>query len=321
MEVVVATPRGFCAGVVRAVRIVELALEKFGSPVYVKHQVVHNEHVVRRLEALGAITVDSVDEIPEGATAVFSAHGSPPAELEAAADRNLRLIDAVCPLVTRVHNEVKKYASEGRNVIIVGHHGHVETLGTLGYATRENVRVGIMQPESDARDFMAAALGSGPVAVVTQTTLSQDDVTPAIQSIQENFPDAIIRNDICYATTNRQDAVKRLAEEGVAVILVVGSPSSSNCNRLVEVAIKAGVFAHLVEGPEQLETWGPEWRNWHDAGWKEDYKIGVTSGASTPDDLLQAVVEKLNPDQVSYLDGPDEDFTFTLPRELRDESG
>lgn len=308
MEVVVAQPRGFCAGVVRAIRIVELALEKYGPPVYVKHPVVHNEHVVRRLEALGAITVDSVDEIPEGAAAVFSAHGSTPWDLDKARERGLQLIDAVCPLVTKVHNEVKKYAAEGRSIIIVGHQDHVETLGTLGHAAREHARVEVMEPEANAEDFISAALGSGPVAVVTQTTLSQDDVAPAVKSIKKNFPDAIIRNDLCYATTNRQEAVKQLAEV-VDVLLVVGSPTSSNCNRLVEVGKRAGITSFLVESPDDLE--GP-------TRWGRSLRVGITSGASTPEDLVEAVIERLHPDKVSYLDGPEEDFSFVLPKDLRD---
>lgn len=306
MEVVVAQPRGFCAGVVRAIRIVEMALENYGPPVYVKHPVVHNEYVVRRLEALGAVTVDSVDEIPEGATAVFSAHGSPPADLEKARDRGLQLIDAVCPLVTKVHDEVKKYAAEGRSIIVIGHEDHVEAIGTTSHAQSTGTEVTLIDPDRKGQLNLSKKQGKPP-AVVTQTTLSQDDVAPAVRRVRQEFPDAVIRNDLCYATTNRQEAVKQLAEV-VDVVLVVGSPTSSNCNRLVEVGTRAGITSFLVESPDDLLA---------PSRWDRSLRLGITSGASTPEDLVEAVIEKLKPDKVSYLDGPEENINFVLPKELR----
>lgn len=315
MEVLVATPRGFCAGVVRAIRIVELALEKYGPPVYVKHPVVHNEHVVSRLEAMGAVTVDSVGEIPRGATAIFSAHGSPPGDLAEAQERGLNLVDAVCPLVTKVHNEVKKYGQQGRIIAVVGHEHHVEFEGTLGHAMAGGFDTFTVDPDKagseeflDLVSALAAAKDATEVAVVTQTTLSKDDVAPAVAAIRRRFPNAVVRDDICYATTNRQEAVKLLAQQ-VDLILVVGSPTSSNCQRLVETAVRQGTPAHLVQGP---------WDMPGESVLKNVERVGVTSGASTPEELVQSVIEQLQPDQVRQLEGPEEDITFTLPEELRD---
>ena len=284
---------------VRAIDVVELALQKHKSPVYVKHQIVHNPYVVQSLEAKGAITVEGVDEIPEGSTVVFSAHGSPPEDFEKASRRNLKVIDATCPLVTKVHNEARKYATEGRKLILVGHRGHQEVIGTMGQRPMALVddTGEIELPEWD-RDT--------PVTVITQTTLSVDDTSRSIELIEERFPDAIVRNDLCYATTNRQTAVKQLCRF-VDLVLVIGAPNSSNCNRLREVAEAHGVTAHLINGPDEL-----------DQGWLEDVEtIGITSGASTPELLVEEVIKALGPEEVIPIDGVEEDVSFVLPRELR----
>ena len=228
MKVYLGVPRGFCAGVVRAIDVVELALERFGPPVYVKHQIVHNPYVVQSLEDKGAITVEDVEEIPEGSTVVFSAHGSPPEDFDKASKRNLDVIDATCPLVTKVHNEARKYAGDGRQLILVGHRGHQEVKGTMGQRAmalvddRERVELPEWSPDT-------------PVTVLTQTTLSVDDTERSIEQIKERFPNVIVRNDLCYATTNRQIAVKQLCKF-VELVLVIGAPNSSNCNRLRDVA-------------------------------------------------------------------------------------
>ena len=299
MEVVLSAPRGFCAGVVRAIEVVELCLNRFGPPVYVKHEIVHNPYVVASLERKGAITVEEVEEIPSGSVVVFSAHGSPPKDFEKAEERHLNVIDATCPLVTRVHNEAKKYNREGRRTLLVGHRGHQEVRGTMGQAPMDLVdqREGVNLPEWDR---------STPVAVLTQTTLSVEDTAHAVEEIKRAFPDAITRADICYATTNRQDAAKELARK-VDVVLVIGAQNSSNCNRLREVAEAQGVPAYLLNGPEDL-----------DASWVEGARrVGITSGASTPEVLVDEVVSALRPDDVTTLSGIEENVAFVLPRELR----
>ncbi len=299
MKVYLGIPRGFCAGVVRAVDVVELALERFGSPVYVKHQIVHNPYVVKSLEDKGAITVEDVEEIPEGSTVVFSAHGSPPEDFQKAASLNLHVIDATCPLVTKVHNEARKYADEDRKLILVGHKGHQEVKGTMGQNPMFLVddRDGVELPEwaSDT-----------PVTVLTQTTLSVDDTESSIDQIKQRFPDVIVRNDLCYATTNRQTAVKELARL-TDLVLVIGAPNSSNCNRLREVAQAHGTTAYLINGPDEL-----------DASWLDGIeKVGITSGASTPEKLVEAVITVLNPEEVVTIQGVEEDVNFVLPKELR----
>lgn len=299
MKVYIGAPRGFCAGVVRAIDLVEIALERFGAPVYVKHQIVHNAYVVDSLESKGAVTVEDVDEIPEGANVVFSAHGSPPEDFAKARRRNLNVIDATCPLVTKVHNEAIRYNREDRRIILVGHRGHQEVKGTMGHAAMHLVddREELDLPEWD---------DDTPVAVLTQTTLSEDDTERSIQDIQGKFSDVIVRNDLCYATTNRQATVKKLAEVA-DVVFVIGAQNSSNCNRLREVAESRGVPAHLFNGASELRS---EWL----AGANS---VGITSGASTPDELVQEVVRALRPDEVINVEGADEDITFVLPRELR----
>ena len=293
------SPRGFCAGVVRAVEVVEICLEKFGPPVYVKHQIVHNPHVVAGLELKGAKTVETIEEIPPGSTVVFSAHGSPPEDFEKAKMRGLRVIDAVCPLVTRVHNEAKKYHSEGKKVLLVGHRGHQEVRGTMG-----QVEMTLIDdtPGSQMPEFPDDA----EVAVLTQTTLSVGDTADAIQAITERYPGAVVRNDICYATTNRQEAVTKIAAL-VDLVLVIGAQNSSNCNRLREVAEAHGVPSYLINGPEEIDQRWLEGKN----------KVGITSGASTPEVLVEQVIEALAPEKVTLLNGADEDVSFTLPRELR----
>ncbi len=299
MKVYIGVPRGFCAGVVRAIDVVELALEKYGAPVYVKHQIVHNPYVVNSLEEKGAITVEDVEEIPEGSTVVFSAHGSPPEDFAKADERNLRVIDATCPLVTKVHNEAKKYSNDGRNLILVGHRGHQEVKGTMGQTDmllindREQIDLSHWDPDT-------------PIAVLTQTTLSVDDTRLSIDEIRQRFNNVIVRNDLCYATTNRQEAVKELSQL-VDLVLVIGAPNSSNCNRLREVAEANGVTAYLINGPDELDT-----------QWLKGVKnVGITSGASTPESLVQAVIKALDAEEVIPIEGIEEDVNFVLPKELR----
>ncbi len=300
MEVFLGIPRGFCAGVVRAINIVELALEKYSPPVYVKHQIVHNPYVVQSLESKGARTVEDVDDIPEGATVVFSAHGSPPEDFEKAQRRGLHIIDATCPLVTKVHNEARRYSNDGRKLILVGHHGHQEVRGTMGQTSMHLM---------DDRE-LASPPGweeDTPIAVLTQTTLSVDDTSKSISEITGRFSDVVVRNDLCYATTNRQEAVKQLSQM-TELILVIGAENSSNCNRLREVAEANGVRAYLINGPDEM-----------DGAWFDGVeKVGITSGASTPEDMVLAVIDALAPDTVTAIDGVDEDVSFVLPRELRD---
>ena len=300
MNVYLGIPRGFCAGVVRAIDIVELALQKYPHPVYVKHQIVHNPYVVRSLENKGARTVEDVDEIPQGATVVFSAHGSPPEDFQKAEERDLNVIDATCPLVTKVHNEAKRYAGEGRKMILVGHRGHQEVKGTMGQTDMHLV-------DDREWDNMPDWDDKTPVTVLTQTTLSVNDTKRAISEIEENFADVIVRNDLCYATTNRQEAVDELSRI-VDVVLVIGAHNSSNCNRLREVAESNGLPAYLINGPEELNI------SWLDGA----ENIGITSGASTPEDLIMDVINVLAPDEVTTIDGVEEDITFVLPHEFRE---
>jgi 4-hydroxy-3-methylbut-2-enyl diphosphate reductase len=304
-RVLLAAPRSFCAGVDRAIEIVERLLAEHGAPIYVRHEIVHNDHVVRRLERLGAVFVDSEDDVPPGEICVLSAHGVAPAVRENCERRGLRVIDAVCPLVSKVHAEARRYADSGHLVALVGHAEHVEVIGTRG--ERPESTVVIESPEE------AAQLESDgrPVAVVTQTTLSLDDVAATVQALERRFgdlrrPDA---DDICYATQNRQDAVKELAAQGAGVILVIGSETSSNAQRLVEVARIAGARAQLINGegdlhPEQLEG--------------ED-TVGVTAGASTPEELVEETLARLA--SLGYADVEEvtvarEHVHFRLPREV-----
>ncbi len=299
LDVYLASPRGFCAGVVLAVDIVELAIEKYGTPVYVKHQIVHNPIVVAETERKGAITVEQVTDVPENSVVVFSAHGSPPSDYEEAERRNLTVIDATCPLVTRVHNEAKKYAREGKKIILVGHRGHQEVIGSTGQTDMALVdeREGIDVPEFE---------GDPEVAVLTQTTLSVRDTAAAIDEITDKYPRALVRNDICYATTNRQQAASQLAEVA-EMVLVIGAQNSSNCNRLKEVAETYGVRSYLINGPEEMDM------SWFDG----ITRVGITSGASTPESSVAAVIKAIDPKNVIHIGQGDENITFRLPPELQ----
>jgi 4-hydroxy-3-methylbut-2-enyl diphosphate reductase len=285
--------------VVRAIDIVELALEKYGPPIYVKHQIVHNPYVVNDLESKGAITVENVDEIPRGAKVVFSAHGSPPEDFKKAKEQGLQVLDATCPLVIKIHNEAKKYNREGRKIILVGHKGHQEVKGTTGQTDMEIV--------DDREEFVSPGWDNSiPVAVLTQTTLSVGDTENSIRNIQNSFSDVLVRNDLCYATTNRQMAVKEISNH-VEVFLVVGAQNSSNCNRLKEVAELNGVPAFLINSVEELD---PKWL-------ADVVNVGITSGASTPDSLVRGIIDFINPNKVIEMGGEEENITFTLPKELR----
>ena len=298
-SVVLASPRGFCAGVDLAIGIVELAIMRYGAPVYVKHQIVHNPQVVADVESIGAVTVDQVDEVPEGSVVVFSAHGSPPSDYATAKERNLTVLDATCPLVTKVHHEAKKYTSEGKRVILVGHRGHQEVIGTTGqadmalYDEREDNDLPEWEEDDD-------------VVVLTQTTLSVADTAEAVEKIQSKFDNTLVRNDICYATTNRQKSATELAEQ-CDLVLVIGAENSSNCNRLREVVTKRGVEAHLISGPEELD---PRWL----VGKK---RIGVTSGASTPEKMVRAVIDAIEHDELVNIGSGEEGISFKLPSKLR----
>ena len=300
MEVLLSSPRGFCAGVGRAIDVVDICRGNYGPPVYVKHQIVHNPWVVNDLERRGAITVEEVEEVPEGSLVIFSAHGSPPEDFAKAKALNLTVIDAVCPLVTKVHNEAKKYHREGKKVILVGHKGHQEVRGTMGQVEMALV--------DDLKDISSTGWDDDQeVAVLTQTPLSVGDTAQAINAIQGKFTNAVVRNDICYATTNRQDAVYKMSGE-VQLVLVIGAQNSSNCNRLREVGESLGVPAYLVNGPEEID---PAWL----AG-KE--KVGITSGASTPEVLVEQVIARLAPEKVTMVSGVEEDITFNLPKQLHE---
>jgi len=299
LKVYLAVPRGFCAGVVRAIDIVQLALKKFGPPIYVKHQIVHNQFVVNSLDELGAITVENVSDVPMGSNVVFSAHGSPPEDYEIARSRNLKVIDGTCPLVTKVHNEAHKYSKDGRKIILIGHKGHQEVIGTMGQEPME-----LFDDREDKE--LPSWNKEDPVVVLTQTTLSVDDTEKSIKSITDNFKNVVVKNDLCYATTNRQESVKVLAKK-VDLILVIGSSESSNCNRLRDVAIDNGVQSYLINGSKDL-----------DLDWVKDIdKIGITSGASTPDLLVDEVINFLNPDEVVEVKITDENVSFVLPDEFK----
>jgi len=310
MQVLLANPRGFCAGVDRAIDIVERALELFGAPIYVRHEVVHNRYVVDRLRERGAIFVEELSEVPEGATVIFSAHGVSNAVVEEARVRNLSVFDATCPLVTKVHMEVQRYAREGRDVILVGHAGHPEVEGTLGrFDTSFGGRMHLVQNIDDVATV--AVRDPLKLAFVTQTTLSMDDTATIVGALRARFPELATprREDICYATQNRQDAVKKILEQ-CDVLLVVGSRSSSNSNRLRELADRAGIPGYLIDGPADLH------REWLEG----KQVIGVTAGASAPEVLVQQVLEQLarwGAERPREVIGREEHVIFTLPRELR----
>ena len=305
-RILLASPRGFCAGVDRAIEIVELALEVYGPPVYVRHEIVHNRHVVRSLLAKGARFVEEVSEAPAGSRLVFSAHGVSPSVRAEAEQRNLQTLDATCPLVTKVHLEAERYAREDYEIVLVGHRGHVEVEGTLGHAPDRMV---VVQTVADAERLEVR--DPDRLAVLTQTTLSVDDTREIIGVLRRRFP-AIrepSKDDICYATQNRQNAVKAIAEQA-ELVLVVGAPSSSNSNRLVEVARTAGSRAVLIEDASEL---APEWLD-------RVQTVGVAAGASAPEGLVQEVLSRLRElgcGEVEEVSIVDEHVTFALPPELR----
>jgi 4-hydroxy-3-methylbut-2-enyl diphosphate reductase len=303
--VLLAAPRGYCAGVERAVEAVERALAKHGAPVYVRKQIVHNLHVVRDLEAQGAIFVDEVDEVPEGAVTVLSAHGSPPRVFDEARTRGLDLIDATCPLVTKVHVEARRFADTERTIVLIGHAGHEEVEGTSGQAPERTVLV------QDLEDARSVVLPDGPLAYLTQTTLSVDETLAIVRVLQERYPrlEGPPREDICYATQNRQDAVKELVPR-VDVLLVIGSKNSSNSNRLAEVARERGKPAYLVDDETEV-----------DAAWLDGASVvGLTSGASAPEHLVERMLEWLAArrfDDVEQVSVAEEGVRFSLPAGVR----
>jgi 4-hydroxy-3-methylbut-2-enyl diphosphate reductase len=310
MKIILAQPRGFCAGVDRAIEIVERTIEVFGAPIYVRHEIVHNEHVVGSLRAKGAVFVDSLDEVPDGATVIFSAHGVPRSVVDEARRRGLRVFDATCPLVSKVHVEVARMHREGREVIMIGHAGHPEVEGTMGqvdggiYLVEYVTDVGALVVKDESR-----------LGLVTQTTLSVDDCREIISALRERFP-AIAepkKQDICYATQNRQDAVKAIAPE-CDLVLVIGSPSSSNSNRLREVAEKLGRNSKMIGSAQELD---PQWL----VGCRT---IGVSAGASAPERLVQELIarlQELGAKDVKVLDGARETVTFPLPKGLGRDAG
>jgi 4-hydroxy-3-methylbut-2-enyl diphosphate reductase len=308
MRILLASPRGFCAGVDRAIEIVEAALARFGPPVYVRHEIVHNRHVVEQLRKQGAVFVDEPDEVPRGALLIFSAHGVSPAVREAAQRQGLRTIDATCPLVTKVHVEAQRFAASGHEIVLVGHAGHVEVEGTMGHAPE---RMRLVEDVADA--LRLEVENPERLAVLTQTTLSVDDTRDVLDALRRRFPAVQLprKDDICYATQNRQNAVKAMLGEA-DLVLVVGAPESSNSNRLVEIARKAGLPAHLVQTAAEIE---PAWLRGVGC-------VGVTAGASAPEVLVEAVIERLRAlaggdAMVEAQPAADEGVVFQLPAELR----
>ena len=307
LTVRLAAPRGFCAGVDRAIQVVEATLERFGAPVFVRHEIVHNRHVVSRLRDLGAVFVEALEECPDDRPVVFSAHGSPRAVMEGARARGMTYLDATCPLVSKVHVEAARHHAAGRQVLLIGHAGHPEVVGTMGQLP--DGAVVLIETLEDARAF--APDGTGGVAYVTQTTLSVDDTAEIVEALKARFPDmaAPHRDDICYATTNRQDAVKSIAA-ACDVLLVIGSANSSNSVRLVEVGLKAGApRAFLIDDADDLDL----------ARLDGAATVGVTAGASAPEDLVQGVIRKLSAVfevTVEEVGAARETVSFKLPRAL-----
>ena len=310
MDIKLANPRGFCAGVDRAIDIVNRALELYGSPLYVRHEVVHNKFVVDDLRRRGAVFVDELDEVPDNQLVIFSAHGVSQAVRTEADRRGLKVFDATCPLVTKVHLEVSKYSTDGMECILIGHKGHPEVEGTMGqYDTSNGGAIYLVEDEADVQNLRVK--NEQKLAYVTQTTLSMDDTARIIDALRDRFPyiQGPRKDDICYATQNRQDAVKTLAGE-CDVVLVVGSPNSSNSNRLRELAERMGCEAHLLDDATQLE---PAW-------FEGKNRIGVTAGASAPEILVTQVLDglsKMGASQPVELEGIPENITFSIPRELR----
>ena len=311
MEVLLANPRGFCAGVDRAIEIVERALTLFGRPIYVRHEVVHNRFVVDDLNKKGAIFVDELSEVPDGSTVIFSAHGVSKAVQNEAASRDVKVFDATCPLVTKVHLEVTRYSKEGYDTVLIGHKGHPEVEGTMGqYDERFGGCIHLVENVEDVSKLQVNNIDK--TAFVTQTTLSVDDTSDVIDALRKRFPNIIgpKKDDICYATQNRQDAVKKLVDE-CDLLLVIGSKTSSNSNRLREIADKNGIEAHLIDGPEYIKN------SWL----KGKKKIGVTAGASAPEILVQRVIQHLQQKEKAVIieeSGIAENVVFPLPKQLRD---
>jgi len=305
INILLAQPRGFCAGVVRAIEIVERALEKYGPPVYVRHEIVHNKYVVESLKAKGAIFVEDLHEVPPGAITVFSAHGVAKSVEEEAAERNLPVLNATCPLVTKVHNQGKRYVSKGRTLVLIGHEGHPEVVGTMGQVPGP---VTLVQNVEDVANLDIPA--DTPIAYITQTTLSVDDTRDIIAALQARFPDieGPDTRDICYATQNRQSSVRDLSKL-VDVILVVGATNSSNSNRLREIGAEEGVPSYLIADGSQL-----------DPAWLKGVKtVGITAGASAPEVLVDDVIDalrRIGPVTVSVVPGREENIEFRLPAEL-----
>lgn len=310
MQIKLANPRGFCAGVDRAIDIVNRALDVFGPPIYVRHEVVHNKFVVENLRNRGAVFVEELDQVPDDVIVIFSAHGVSQAVRKEAENRGLKVFDATCPLVTKVHMEVAKYSRDGRECILIGHEGHPEVEGTMGqYDTRNGGSIYLVEDEEDVAALQVRNPDS--LAFVTQTTLSMDDTSKVIDALRSKFPNigGPRKDDICYATQNRQDAVKTLATES-DIVLVVGSPNSSNSNRLRELSERMGTPAYLIDGAEDLKQ---EW-----FGGVE--QIGITAGASAPEILVKGVIDQLKAWGASEgleLEGQPENITFSLPKELR----
>jgi 4-hydroxy-3-methylbut-2-enyl diphosphate reductase len=308
MDILLANPRGFCAGVDRAIEIVERVLAVYGAPIYVRHEVVHNRYVVDDLKRRGVIFIEDVGQVPEGSTVIFSAHGVARKVRDQAAERSLRVFDATCPLVAKVHLEVARHCRNGREVILIGHRGHPEVEGTMGQCGHQGARVHLVEKTKDIAQLEIP--DSARVAYVTQTTLSVDDTERIVTALKARFPhiEGPKKSDICYATQNRQDAVKALTDR-CELILVVGSANSSNSNRLREIAERQGAAAYLIDGPEDVR------REWIPEG----ARVGLTAGASAPELLVEAVIERLRQwgsGQVVELPGLRERVTFALPREL-----
>ncbi len=310
MQIRLANPRGFCAGVDRAIEIVNRALDVFGPPIYVRHEVVHNKFVVENLKKRGAVFVDELNQVPDDVIVIFSAHGVSRAVEEEAAERGLKVFDASCPLVKKVHMEVVKYARDGIECVLIGHHGHPEVEGTMGqYDTDNGGYMYLVESEDDVSNLEVA--DAEKLAFVTQTTLSMDDTAKVIEALRSKFPaiEGPRKDDICYATQNRQDAVRNLAEE-CDLVLVVGSVNSSNSNRLRELSVRKGVPSFLIDGAEDIQSSWLQGKN----------SIGITAGASAPDVLIQGVIKRLQElgaGEPIELNGQEENVVFSMPRELR----
>ncbi|HDL5700342.1 4-hydroxy-3-methylbut-2-enyl diphosphate reductase [Mannheimia glucosida] len=309
MKILLANPRGFCAGVDRAISIVELALEIHGAPIYVRHEVVHNKFVVDGLKAKGAIFVEELHEVPDDAIVIFSAHGVSQAVRQEAKNRGLKVFDATCPLVTKVHMQVARASKKGTKAILIGHEGHPEVIGTMGQYNNQEGGIYLVESVEDIANLPVS--NNDELTFMTQTTLSIDDTIGVIEALKEKYPaiQGPRKNDICYATTNRQHAVRELAEQS-QLVLVVGSKNSSNSNRLAELASRMGVMSKLIDGPQDI-----------DPTWLEGIEtIGITAGASAPEVLVQSVISHLKTlgvTEVETLVGNEEDVVFEVPKELR----